>query len=396
MGNKVNKNEYITINGNAVICDDFDNMSLANVNLNSDTNTNNTNSINNTNTTGNPKVDINTNKLEKLTKLVNAVDCKEGNNNLEKIFKDYSENVILDYYESDSAITIFKRNDNKALQLAHNLPKNDRQLMFKYFSKVPTELILVMSKNINFNAVNDKGETFLYQYDVIKENLDSLCAILENVNDININLIVKNRTFLEELIRYKELPNNETKLVTFFELLEKRNYNFNKFCYYKDTFLTQTLVNIPKMKLNFANTMKLKSFDITIESRWLYHILTHFVDDVHNYIYYMFQRDDYKKLFMGLYSNLYIDMWGDKFIVFLKKACSLNDKKTFDCINYKNEKGDTIIHLMAECHDKQTLQFAVRYFKQILQIGANDKGKTPLMLYEESNFKNILESKSNI
>lgn len=408
MGNKQDKSPYIAINGNTIECDDFDNMEIksgTNVKDNSDTNPK-TNSDTKSNSNTKPNSDTKTNSkrknsmntsgsksgdVELLEKLKKEVDSMGLNGDLAKIFLNYNEEIILNYYESDSAINIFKQNNEKSLSLALQLPKSDRGLMFKYFPSVPFKLILVMAKNINFNAVNANGEIFLYKYNDVAGNLKHTCEIIEAIDDININLVVKNMTFFETLIRDGVLTNNEKKLVEFFEILEKKKYNFNKCGYHKDTFLTQMLVNMPKATFNLANTMKLESFDITTESRWLFHILKHELIHLHNYIYHMFLRENYVKLFLGLYSNLYVNVWGNKFIIFLKKAVTINEQKTIDCLHYKNEKGNTIIHLMADYHDKQTLQFCVRYFHNKLNVGVNNDGKTPLTLYNESDFKTVLQ-----
>jgi hypothetical protein len=145
------------------------------------------------------------------------------------------------------------------------------------------------------------------------------------------------------------------------------------------------------MTFNLSKTMLLKSFDITIESRWLYHMLTRQLDNIHNYIYYMFKRDDYVKLFFELYKKLFIDRWDDKFIIFIRKAYLVKNNKSIECLNYKTDKGNTIIHLMAANHDKITLQFVVNNFKDDLKIESNNEGKTPLIIYNESSFKTILQ-----
>jgi len=381
MGNKVDKHPYITINGNMVMCEEFDTMSLP-------TNTND--SINMNTLPATSTVTVTTKPLDKLKKEIDLIKSKESTNDIEKILKDYDATTILDYYESDSAINILKHNDEKALQLAHNIPKNDRGVMFKYFPDVPFELIMVMSKNINFNAVDKNGKTFLYGSNVSKK-LKYICDLIENVDDININMIVNHRTFFETLILDKTLSCRNTELIKFFEVLDKKKYNFNKWGYNNDTFLTQILKKMPELTFILANTMKLDSFDITTESRWLYHILKHNLDHIHNYVYYMFLRKDYLKIVLGLYSNLYIDVWGDKFIIFLKKASCVHKEKTIQCLNYKNEKGNTIIHKMAKYHDDQTLQFCVNYFLE-LKFDPNNEEKTPLMLYNENKLENKLEN----
>jgi hypothetical protein len=105
----------------------------------------------------------------------------------------------------------------------------------------------------------------------------------------------------------------------------------------------------------------------------------------------MFQRDNYNKLIFGLYRSLYIDVWGDRFIVFLKKVLEFSKTTCIECLNYTNKKGNTVIHLMARMHDKQTLQYCVHTFQKVVNIEANNDGKTPLMLYNESSFKTLLK-----
>ena len=104
----------------------------------------------------------------------------------------------------------------------------------------------------------------------------------------------------------------------------------------------------------------------------------------------MLKRKDYIKILFGLYSNLYIDVWGNKFIIFLKKASDIYEEKITHCLNYKNEIGNTVIHEMAKYHDKLTLQFCVNYFPE-LNIGPNNEGKTPLVLYNENKLENRLQ-----
>jgi hypothetical protein len=77
--------------------------------------------------------------------------------------------------------------------------------------------------------------------------------------------------------------------------------------------------------------------------------------------------------------------------MFIKKALVINNNKCNKCLNYKNKKGNTIIHLIASYHDKKTLQFIVNKFQKVLKIEPNNDGKMPLMLYNESSFKTILQ-----
>lgn len=346
---------------------------------------------------------IETNTITKptmsLTTLIKAVSTST---NIKDTFKDYDKDTILDYYKTNQAIDIFKLNNLKSVELANALSGTNLDLMFKYAIYVPVELIIVMSKNINFNAVNQNGETFLYsildnkgeEHDFqikIKNRLEYVCTLLKNIDNIDVNSTDKyNQTFFEQIIRNKGLKNYNTDL-KLIQLLEKRNYNFNKLGNDKNTFLTQMLKSMPKMVDNFAGTMKLKSFDITTESRWLYELLTNHLNNIHNYIHYMFQREDYNKLIFDLYKSLYIDVWGDRFIVFIKKVLVYDQKKCIECLNYKGKNGNTIIHLLAIVHDKQTLQFCVSHFQKVLIIEANNDGKTPLMLYNENSFKTLLK-----
>lgn len=137
--------------------------------------------------------------------------------------------------------------------------------------------------------------------------------------------------------------------------------------------------------------MKVEPYDIAIESRWLYFVLTEKLDHLHNYIIYMFQRKKYDDLFLRLYRNLYIDIWNDRFIVFLHKAAQVSSKKCIECLNYCDEDNNSIVHLMAQYHDKATLSFTLRYFQGHFKIKPNNEGKTPLQLYDESSIKNLLK-----
>lgn len=391
MGNKVSGQEYISINGNMVECDGFDNMAIS---LSTDTNTvNKTTSTNKlTKSTSDQSTKTSNNKqiLENLKKEIDKMKPNDSTNSLEKIFAEYDEKTILDYYESTEAINILKQNNEKSVKLAHNLPKNNRGLMFKYFPGIPYELIIIMSKHINFNALDENKYTFLFRYKDVADNIKYVADLIENVDDININLIANNRTFLEYLINNRNYCPDTTDLSRLFNVLEKRKYNFNKFAFNRDTFLTQMLKRYPNNTFDLANALKLKTFNISVESRWLYHLLDNHLYLIQNYVVFMFQREDYKKLLTELYSNLYIDTWDDKFIIFLKKVSTVEQEKIYECLEYKNKDGNTVIHLMAKYHDKQTLQFCVNYFPN-LKFEPNNNGKTPLMLYNESKLENKLK-----
>ena len=84
-------------------------------------------------------------------------------NNIDEIFKNYDEKTILDYYKSDSIIEILMLNNDKSLKLANALPVNKEKLIFKYFPIVPVNLIIIMSKNIDFNVLDENKETFLFK-----------------------------------------------------------------------------------------------------------------------------------------------------------------------------------------------------------------------------------------
>lgn len=337
---------------------------------------------------------------QSLQKLISDVSKLNDINN---VFKNYDNETILDYYKSDSIIEILKLNNDKSLQLANALPVNKEKLIFRYFPIVPVNLIIAMSKNIDFNVLDNKesflfkklkkGEKmFSFEFNVIVNNhLKYITTLLENIDHIDVNLTDKyDKTFFESLIS-QGILNDHTTTSNLIQSLKKQKYNFNKIDPHMHTFLTQMLTKDPKMTFDLSEIMKLKSFNIATESRWLYFILTKHLDNIHNYIIYMFKRDDYVKLFYELYNNLYIDMWNDKFVIFIRKAMIINVEKTIECLNYKTNGGNTIIHLIAASHDKCTLQFVVNNFRNKIKIEPNNKGETPLMLYNENSFKTILQ-----
>lgn len=339
-----------------------------------------------------------TDKVQSNKILSKELACKVQNcrdpNKLVDIFAFYEEEIILDFYESKICVDLLKQNNIFSIKLAQLMPKNNRFLLQFYFVKVPVEILIIMKDKLDFNAVQNNGCTFLHwNGNTISTNIDYVCDLIDKIDDLDLNKLYNCRTFLDHLFEFVEsssLPPTE-KLINLFKILEQKKYNFNHFCYQEDTFLTIALRNHPNMSFQLAVTMKLSTFDITIESRWLYHLLTNSLDHLYNYICYMFQRDDYPKLFLNLYRNLYIDTWGDKFIVFLKKADSIHHKKTIECMEY-TDNGDTILHLMAQYHDKTTLQFSLCYFST-LNPKPNGKGKTVDNLYENSKIQNMLLNK---
>ena len=245
-----------------------------------------------------------------------------------------------------------------------------------------------MAGNIDFNYLNKEKETFLFM-STMGNHLDYLCKLLEKVNTIKIDICNNNElTFFDMLILRKQLNNtNHTKKLI--RLLEKLNYNFNRTYPSGRTFLTLLLDNITTSRDCYYEIMTLESYDIAIESEWLY-LLSGSNITLHNYVNHMFRRKNYENLVLRLYKNLINNVWSNRFILFLKKAKQLHPNKLIECLNYKDDNGNTLIHVMAESHDKITLQYTINCFKDRLIIKPNNDGKTPLMLYEESNFKNIL------
>lgn len=375
MGNQAEKEQYVTINENMVTCKDFDDMVIDK-------------------TKPSNKIDTFT-KHKLLSTLIDTINKSKDIAN--DVFNNYDEEIILDYYESTECLEILQKNDKKAKQLAQLLPPNKRMLAWKYFRCVPANLIIVMTNSINFNLVNKNNETFLFQKiegyaysDDIKKHINHICFLLKNIDSIDVNLRNnRNMTFFEYLINNSYIKGGAED-IELIELLEQKKYNFNKINSEKTSCLTYMLRCNSCYASNFAQMIRLESYDIALESRWLYHLLNKDIT-LNSYVNYMFTRKKHDDLILRFYTNLYIDVWGDKFIVFLQKIADNNKAKCIECLNYRDENDDTVVHHMARAHDKQTLLFTIRYFKVDLIIKPNKDNKMPLDLYEESSLKNLLK-----
>lgn len=341
--------------------------------------------------------DIKSTNTQNLKELTKEISSKTHDVNLitqlKTTFEKYNENVILDFYESDDAVYYLKKNDIFAIKLAELIPKNNRPIIHKYFIDIPVEIIIIMKDKLDFNALS-KGYRFLYYSKLVIKNLSYVCNLIENIDNIDLNLTVETYTFLDHILIQDNLSEIRIKLMQLFQVLDKKKYNFNHLCCNRNTFLTQMIISHPKLTRDLAKTILLDSFDFTVESRWLYLIVNDHLMELNWYIYYMFQRTYHKASFIKLYNNLHTNVWNDKFNIFLKTAVAFDRQKTIKCMNYVNEDGDTIIHLMAKYHDKITLQFCVTYFNDNLKIKPNNLGKTPSQLYNESKIINKLNSLS--
>lgn len=317
---------------------------------------------------------------------------KENLRNFESIFAEYDENTVLEYYNTKHAIELLTKNDVLSIKLAQIIPKTTKPLIHKYFPKVPFNILILMKDKLDFNSLNN-NHTFLFN-NTVPTNIEYVCKLINAIDNLDINAHWNGLPFLYGLLHNYML--DTTDLTKLFETLDSHKYDFNDFGYDRDTFLTYALYRNPKMIFDLANTLRITSFNISIESRWLYFLITKELTHVHNYIYYMFTRDDYSKLFYELYKNLYIDTWGDSFIVFLKKAITVNKPKSIECMKYVDTNtGNTILHLFGQCHDKQTMQFCLWYFKTN-NAHVNHQNKTALDMYQNSAIKNVLTIKENL
>ena len=70
------------------------------------------------------------------------------------LFNSYQPEIVIDFYQTNSICAMFKNDDQKSKILASLLPKNDKNLIKKYFENlIPYHILLLMGENLNYNTV---------------------------------------------------------------------------------------------------------------------------------------------------------------------------------------------------------------------------------------------------
>lgn len=340
-------------------------------------------------------------ELQQLIKDINGAKTKED---IQTIFALYSvsETVILEFYGSDSMIKFLHNNDSKSKILASLLPKNDNNLISKYFErKIPYHILLLMGDNLNYNFVNDDKETFLYktwadsfssQYLV---DIDYVIELLSNIDNININhKNSQKKTFLMHQVTSKLDKKMILKFIEIAKILETKNYNFNIISVGRNSLLSLLLLHNGHLVFYFSKLLLIEKYDITVECKWLYIIIHEHLDDIHNYVYYMFKRSDYKRLLHDIFNNYHYPSCEDDFIHLLLKCEEIYGTEMKEALEYKDTDDNTVIHLMANRQCKKLLNFVLGHFN--LNIQKNKFDKTPFDLYTENNVKNKLKMLNDV
>lgn len=331
--------------------------------------------------------------LEKLISDVNKAKTKED---IVEIFSLNQSDVIDDFYCSDELINLLKMNNSKSDLLAMLLPKSERDLIRKYFnSSVPYQILLLMGKNLDYNILNENGNTFLYA--TWNNNIPYVIELIKNISDININHINKiGMTFLMEKANFV-IP--DSKLKQFIKLIkllaQKKVYNFNVLNICGNSILSILLSSNGNSNFSFSRLISIEEYDITIECNWL-HILiaNHQKNKIHNYLHFMLNRSDYKRLIHNLFNIYHYTSCENDFMYLLQECDRMNNTKTRETLQYTDLDGNTIIHLMAKRQCKKLLKFTLDHFNN-LDIKENKNGKMPFDIYMENTIKNKLKMLSN-
>lgn len=337
-----------------------------------------------------PKITESVNKKNtcNLRKNMEYAKCEE----IKKILSDYDEETIIDFY-TNHAQRYFLDNDQKAKILASLLPKNNGNLIKLYVhlsDPIPCELYALMT-NLNFNYLSDRNETFLFS---MKDKEINFCAkLLATVDSININQInIGNCTFLMKLMKNRveqKYINNYFELV---KVLTEKKFNFNVQSITGHTVLSIASINNSHLVFNFADFVKIEEYDITTEVYWLYLLLNNHYRYIHNYIHNMIKRKDSISILYRLFKSYEYASCDNDFLLFLIKwKQQISDNTTKSCLEYVDDNGNSIVHLMAQRRCKKSLGYINTHFPE-LKFKSNVSGKTICDLYGENRMENRLKN----
>jgi hypothetical protein len=291
-------------------------------------------------------------------------------------FRAYTEETILDFYEHCSC-AIFRKNNDLAKLLATLIPKNERDLInVFYVNQIPIGLLLLMKDKINFNYQDKDKRTFIFRiYNIYQ--LDYVMEMIKIIDVIDINTIgFYEDTFVFALLKQRlEIPTKKAQEL--FTLLEEKKYIFNHKSLTDKSLLTYILTYYQNDVEHWSEIISVEEYNIAIDCEWLVIMMNSHYNDIHNYIWYIFQRNDYQRLLYDIYNCDFPHVWGIEFVKFLKRCEQISAQKTHDSLNYHDKNGNTIIHSMAIKYDKILLNHTLNHFKQYIKLLPNKEGKMP-------------------
>lgn len=319
--------------------------------------------------------------------IISEVMKKTINTDISYIFDGYDKETILDVFEDKAIVSIICETHllyDKPTQLAKLLPKSDRPLIF-YYTKARLDIFKLLLPSLNCNALKN-NLTILFYLD-----MSHIIEVLRYCDNFNVNHEQNGSrfTFLEKMIASCQIEYSSDNLTTLFELLKKHKYNFNHLSYNKMSFFTMVLYKKSYILNIMLDIIKFKDFDISVDSEWIHYLIrNNKLKELHDVMCHMYARQDYHRLFIGFYNNLYIHTWDDEFISFLKKCYFTFENRTIDALKYADENGNTLFHHMAMKHDKKHLQFAYTHFSKNPELFElrNKDDKTAKDLFTLSKF----------
>ncbi len=314
-------------------------------------------------------------------------------NEIEQLFTKYSHKAIMHFY-LEYSIEYLKKNDIKAIFIAKLLPINKKyNLINRYVNaKIDTKLITIMANNLNLNHVDKNNKTFLFKISVNIDEIDYLCKLF-SCCDINVNHVYLCKTFLMEIIhKYTITRENLPKYIKLITILANKNYDFNITNQCDYSILTQFLMYKPDLRFYCSKLIGIKNYDVSKECFWLYTMVNKHWDEIHNYLYEIFSREDYIHILYDIYKNYHYPTYEDDFIRILIKMCKMDNRRTIEMLNYINsENGNTLLHEIAIRRGKKLLNFITYYFSGKVIIKQNNENKYPYDLYLVNNLENRLK-----
>jgi hypothetical protein len=274
----------------------------------------------------------------------------------------YDLEILLNWYETH--LDLLCSEDEKSEILAKLMPKNDRNFIWPlYRNMVPIKILKIIAPNIKFR------KHFLFQvpnnrsWKEIISYIISLIEHIEHIDNIPIHNISKSGdAFLSTLsVKNNFWHDNLNSIQKLFKILSDHGFNFKRS---NQSLLSYLVTRHPDYIFNYRLLVAPESYDISKDCEWLQTLFRDYSDNiVHNYVWQLLQRKDYEKFLYNSYKNInYI--WSVEYLKFIMKCNTMNHKKTLDMLHYTDNAGNTVIHYIAQRHDKLLLHHIITLFSK--------------------------------
>jgi len=298
----------------------------------------------------NQKVEIST-TIQSFTEMSDIIKSLNSKYDLELLMKNCHPKAILDWY--NRCLHLLWQNNDKAVILAELMPKNNRDYMWELLAnRAPIHIMKIVVSKVNINAVDTNNKTFLFQmpHDKYSEYIDYLTELIIAIDNLPLNHVYNCENFLLHLCRnshiWTDVPSH--KIIRLFETLSLRKFNYNQI-----SILSHLISYNSKYIDHYYIFMNINSYDITLDHKWLKNLLQHTnLFSPHNYLVNIIKRTDYISFLYNMYSH---HIWGKEYLNLISDLMYINPSKTKMMLQYHDEDGLTVLHLMARNHDKTLL-----------------------------------------